>query len=141
MTGNYGREVDIFAFGIIMWECFARQRPWAGLPGPQIILSTQSGQRPAHHHAAAGAVPAEVMQYVDRCWAQHAGERPKIADVVVQLYRRTFFEGFALAPQLNYPRLQWGNEQAHTAFSLPCFTLPHLTLPHVNLLHPSPYLA
>lgn len=32
-------KVDVFAFGVLLWECFEQQQPWKELSPMQIIYS------------------------------------------------------------------------------------------------------
>ena len=63
-----------------MWECFARRRPWDGVPPAQILGSVQRGGRPSP-----GLANGEVMGFVQRCWAQRKEERPDVAAITHQL--------------------------------------------------------
>jgi serine/threonine protein kinase len=38
---RYSNKADIYSFGMVMWECCARQVPFEGLNG------VQAGERPA----------------------------------------------------------------------------------------------
>lgn len=41
-------KVDVFAFGVMLWECFEQQQPWKELSPMQIIYSV--GLQVSHEH-------------------------------------------------------------------------------------------
>jgi hypothetical protein len=39
-------DIDVFAFGVLLWECFEQQQPWKELSPMQIIYSVGLQVRP-----------------------------------------------------------------------------------------------
>ena len=89
---KYGPEVDIYSFGMIMWELATRKVPWAEeIAETQYIhffgalsKALEDGDRPG--------VPAEVVQVapefvalMQECWATDAAARPAAAAVAARL--------------------------------------------------------
>jgi serine/threonine protein kinase len=40
---RYSNKADVYSFGMVMWECCARQVPFEGLNGVQAGAATQRG--------------------------------------------------------------------------------------------------
>ena len=84
---NYTKAVDVYSFGIVMWELATRKVPWAGeLPSDQLGFfhefnrALQTGRRPG----IPGYCVAEHGAYValmQRCWAGDPADRPSFSDV------------------------------------------------------------
>eukprot|EP00040_Diaphanoeca_grandis_P037276 m.241994 g.241994 ORF g.241994 m.241994 type:complete len:462 (-) comp33785_c4_seq12:709-2094(-) len=83
IAADVGFAVDIYSFGILMWEIWARARPWDNLEGEGIEFSSKlervvnDGQRPelpldcVDIDAPVGYAPLMKM-----CWTTAASERP-----------------------------------------------------------------
>lgn len=71
-------KADVYAFGIIIWECLTYQRPWDGLTVPQIIKAIAKGQRPEVNNA----MDKELRALMESCWAEDPKDRPHFTDIV-----------------------------------------------------------
>lgn len=75
-------KVDVWAFGVLLWECFEQQQPWKELSPMQIIYSVglqkERLQRPAR-------CPDALWQLTEACWAQDPRDRPSFADILYTL--------------------------------------------------------
>ena len=84
-------QVDVYSFGIIMWELWTRQRPYGGLNKQQYMQRSSSSNfllRPdAEDFMPAGeqGEPAELApgwrQLMRRCWHPNPAMRPTIEAV------------------------------------------------------------
>jgi serine/threonine protein kinase len=74
----YSRASDVFAFGVLLYEIFARSTPWPGLANVNVITQVITGKR----MELPKTVPAAVRKATKQCWAQEATQRPKMAAVV-----------------------------------------------------------
>jgi serine/threonine protein kinase len=89
---NYTKSIDVYSFGIVLWELATRKTPWKDTEGgdietilfEEINRALQTGRRPAIPDvvcAEHGAFVA-VMQ---RCWAGDPANRPTFAEAARDL--------------------------------------------------------
>eukprot|EP00729_Bicosta_minor_P032644 gene32644-biopygen26460 len=71
-------KVDAFAFGVTIWELYAKTRPFEGVAEAAIGREVEKGARPPL--AAVGE--RDVRALVAACWHQTPEARPEMADVV-----------------------------------------------------------
>ena len=103
--GNqYSHAVDIYSYGIVLWELATRREPWDELNATDYLGFTReldeaitSGRRPALSgvhgdgdgdgagDGAGAEVPAAISAVMDMCWAQDPEERPSFANVCKML--------------------------------------------------------
>ncbi|GBF97927.1 hypothetical protein Rsub_10600 [Raphidocelis subcapitata] len=73
---------DVYAFGIVLWECYACKRAFAGLPRRTIIERVlHHGARPAFPPSA----PAAYAALASACWAASPADRPRFDEIVERL--------------------------------------------------------
>ncbi len=60
----YNQSVDVFAFGTLLWEIFAREVPFDGQEAADIMQKIQVDDSLANRP---GAIPPEVYQIVRDC--------------------------------------------------------------------------
>lgn len=70
--------MDVYAFGVLLWELFSEQMPFDGYDIPTVKEKVLSGERPP----APLSCPRVVQRLYADCWATNMAERPKMADVV-----------------------------------------------------------
>ena len=86
---KYGPEVDVYSFGLIMWELATRKVPWQDeIAETQYILffaalgkALETGERPGVPTEATEASP-EFVALMQKCWATAPAARPTAAAVV-----------------------------------------------------------
>jgi serine/threonine protein kinase len=74
----YSRASDVFAFGVLLYEIFARSTPWPGLANVNVIAQVITGKR----MELPKTVPAAVRKVMKQCWAHEPSERPKMQVVL-----------------------------------------------------------
>lgn len=78
------KKIDIFAFGIMMWECFTGKRPFISdeqvdNDATRVVLEIARGTRP---NLKDPAIPgSNVAKLMKKCWSQNPDERPHAQDL------------------------------------------------------------
>ena len=76
---------DVYSYGIIIWETYSEQSPFALIKGTERIkLAVTSGQRP-DKKLLQKTMPIEMNELMLQCWHQEPSERPEMRNVVEQL--------------------------------------------------------
>ena len=73
--------VDVFAFGVLMWEVYTARRPHAGLSREAIAERVLRGGVPVFPPGA----PAPYADLARDCWRADAAARPAMAEVAARL--------------------------------------------------------
>eukprot|EP00600_Ochromonadales_sp_CCMP1393_P005125 CAMPEP_0174962096 /NCGR_PEP_ID=MMETSP0004_2-20121128/4600_1 /TAXON_ID=420556 /ORGANISM="Ochromonas sp., Strain CCMP1393" /LENGTH=296 /DNA_ID=CAMNT_0016210603 /DNA_START=42 /DNA_END=932 /DNA_ORIENTATION=+ len=79
----YNKSVDVYAFGILIWELISQSIPSYRIDVNEIRSRTIAGVRP--HVPSYGTTP-RLSQLMQNCWHQNPDARPSFADVVDELY-------------------------------------------------------
>ena len=77
-------KVDVYSFGILLWEMLTGQVPWSSVPSPmQIIYFTAVlHQRPEFP----AACPSPLLRaLIEACWAEKPAARPKFQEILSML--------------------------------------------------------
>lgn len=78
---RYGPAVDVFAFGMLMYEMILLSPPWKDFSRDDIMEAVRSGDRPMLTDEQRHSAPSEYIQLMCACVAQDAKERPPIGQV------------------------------------------------------------
>jgi hypothetical protein len=82
--GQVSQAIDVYAFGIIVWEMCSCMIPWAGLPEQAIMFKVaMKGERPTVER---GRWPGWACDLMEACWHQDPKQRPTMADVLARLH-------------------------------------------------------
>ncbi|KIY95520.1 hypothetical protein MNEG_12443 [Monoraphidium neglectum] len=66
-------RVDVFAFGVLLWECLARRQPWRELSAMQIIFAVGiQGERLPRPSGC----PDGLWALIESCWREAPEQRP-----------------------------------------------------------------
>lgn len=61
----FNKKVDVFAFGVLLWEIYTQEIPWAQTPITDIRDKVVNGDRPA---IPTYSLPREISDLIRRCW-------------------------------------------------------------------------
>ncbi|KAL0030370.1 hypothetical protein WJX77_012508 [Trebouxia sp. C0004] len=80
----YTEKADVYSFGIVMWECAAREVPFKQYDGHQAaVMATYKGIRPDMPKDT----PEQLSQLIKECWSPAYSQRPSFAEIVPRLQR------------------------------------------------------
>eukprot|EP00939_MAST-03C_sp_MAST-3C-sp1_P001212 g1212.t1 len=89
-TSVYGPEIDIYSFGILMWEALGQKRPWASLSHDirKLKKTVIDGGRPRipDLKSEGVVVPNDLLPLMRACQAQRPAARPTILEVTKRLF-------------------------------------------------------
>lgn len=76
---TYGRKVDVYSFGLILWEMFSGSVPYEDLNPLQAAFAVfDKNVRPVIPISC----PAPVRLLIEQCWASHPEKRPEFSHIV-----------------------------------------------------------
>ena len=76
---NYSSKVDVYAFGIVLWELATSQTPYKGMDAPQIIAQVL-------HMDLRPTMPSDInpamRDLITQCWDRNPDIRPSFDEIV-----------------------------------------------------------
>jgi serine/threonine protein kinase len=76
---RYSLPVDVYSFGMVLWELWERKRPYEELPSRfDVIDAIKAGNRPV----ISDNCPTGLMSLIQRCWQYEPSRRPKFSYIV-----------------------------------------------------------
>jgi hypothetical protein len=79
----YDEKVDVYSFGVLLWELLTLQRPFDGMTQDRLVLGViDHGLRPA---IGPQFGPPRLVALLQQCWAEDPGERPPFEQVAALL--------------------------------------------------------
>ena len=81
---EYTHKSDVYAFGVVLWECATREKPYAEV-GHVLALAQMvpEGERPRGELRT--ELPGDYAELVSQCWHQERSERPSTDEIVERL--------------------------------------------------------
>lgn len=78
-SNNYTNKVDVYAYGILLWEMLTEKVPFKGKEGYQIALAVcTKKERPA----IPDHTPRPLKNLINICWDQDPNKRPKFQKII-----------------------------------------------------------
>ena len=74
---SYSHKVDVFAFGTLLWEIFAREIPFEGQENTDIMKKVVKNE-------PLKKVEYSIQSIVEACRALNPNERPELAEILEQ---------------------------------------------------------
>ncbi|GJQ08227.1 hypothetical protein GpartN1_g18.t1 [Galdieria partita] len=91
---QFDEKVDVFSFGVILWELVTGEKPWGNDHPTHIIRKVSlEGQRLIVPLDIQQRIPKEVNDLIDQCQNAIAANRPSFSDCVQVLKDLCFREG------------------------------------------------
>jgi serine/threonine protein kinase len=81
---DYDFKVDIYSFGLVLWELLTGELLFPNMKPPEIIALVMNGQRPPIPDDA----PPALVALIKSCWDQDSRSRPQMTRVVTLLGQR-----------------------------------------------------
>lgn len=105
--GSISEKVDVFSFGVLLWEMLTGEIPWSTVPSPMQIIYYIGvlGQRLPIPMAS----PPELRRIIEACWHESPGSRPAFPEI--QAWLRAEMATIEATPALAAKKLPSG----HTA--------------------------
>lgn len=76
---TYNEKVDVFSYGILLWELLTSDMPYNGMKQVDITIGVTNGTlRPPFPPGP----QTSLMHLIERCWAQDPNDRPTMKQVV-----------------------------------------------------------
>jgi hypothetical protein len=77
---QYDAKIDVYSFGVLLWELFAATKPFAQLQALQIPIAVcVKKARPSPDPASS---PATILALMKRCWSHEPDARPTMAAAI-----------------------------------------------------------
>mmetsp|Transcript_16209 Transcript_16209/g.22134 ORF Transcript_16209/g.22134 Transcript_16209/m.22134 type:complete len:174 (+) Transcript_16209:624-1145(+) len=83
----YNEKVDVYSFGILLWQMLSGEVPFAGLSRDQFMERVAcGGQRPALSAISQlSSLPEGLTRLMEQCWHASPSQRPSCASIVLTL--------------------------------------------------------
>ncbi|CAK0736720.1 hypothetical protein CVIRNUC_000792 [Coccomyxa viridis] len=81
-TGRLSKSVDVYAFGVLLWEMCTGKRPWAGMMQMQIIFHVTIQNKSLEFPSS---VPESLRSIGTQCMEKESSQRPTMTEVVERL--------------------------------------------------------
>lgn len=77
----YGFPVDVYAYGMVLFELLTGELPFAGLQQVDIVRAVGNGERPSIPEKYRSEA---IVQLIEECWRQNPEDRPTFKEIYQQ---------------------------------------------------------
>ena len=77
----YSKASDVYAFGVVLYEIWAREKPWKGVNNLRVAANVLAGK----HLTPPDSAPDAVQLLMLECWRKRRSRRPLMSDVQQRL--------------------------------------------------------
>lgn len=79
----YGASVDVYAYGMTLYQMISGKIPWLGFSFTQIMNKVQGSLRPKFNPNV--KISEKMKALIERCWSQNPFDRPSFAEIFLLL--------------------------------------------------------
>lgn len=83
---SYGKPVDVYAFGVVLFELLSCRKPWTSRPDlkgyKELSTAVLCGERPMPTQKELAHAPQGFFRLIEQCWKQDPMQRPLFAECV-----------------------------------------------------------
>eukprot|EP01117_Protostelium_nocturnum_P009205 TRINITY_DN3298_c0_g1_i1.p1 TRINITY_DN3298_c0_g1~~TRINITY_DN3298_c0_g1_i1.p1 ORF type:complete len:669 (-),score=232.29 TRINITY_DN3298_c0_g1_i1:94-2100(-) len=77
----YNKKCDVYSFGVLLWECLTRKKPFDGVSVPETLNQIRGGVRPPIPFYC----PPAFKNLIERCWNADPQKRPEFDEIIKEL--------------------------------------------------------
>ena len=82
---SYDKAVDVYSYGIVLWELMARAEPYFGMGQIEVAIAVaQQSLRPKLDRSW----PSEWLRLIRWCWTEVPRERPTFGEILEFIAQR-----------------------------------------------------
>ena len=79
---EYNEKIDVFSFGMILYELATGERPYSDLKSDQVIHQIKNQKRPIINQR----IPKKAAKLIEECWDDNPSKRPSFESIFQQFY-------------------------------------------------------
>ena len=98
--GNYDKKIDVYAFGVILYEIVTGRFAYRNLSPTQFLKIITENKR----ETIPNTVTAFAKDLIEKCWASHPDDRPSFEEICSELKKHKE-SAHKLMPNINLGRL------------------------------------
>jgi len=82
----YGKGVDVYSFGILLWEMCTSEKPFVGYSNARHMREViNGGERPKMDSTHTSHWPLNLQWMIKSCWSPHPDARPSFETIIETL--------------------------------------------------------